>query len=646
MDKVIQLTTENNSYFYNTLEPVLQVIDPDRLNEKVASEALDYIKDVKPKDGKTTILVIAMGAGENYGANRNGDYFPEEDLKKNFKNFETKFDKEGKINGGALIFKHHKNKIAKGHPYFGIVKKAFYNDDMHRVELLLEVDNEKAPDIKERIENGDNIPVSMGVRIPWDKCSCCGKKSAKVAEYCDHLRYEMNRIYPDGRKAYAINGEYDYEKHAAPLNFFDISFVFRPADQTGYMIKKVANHSTEEKLEPSAILAEKQANILKRAKELKKLSVIQKKLMGQAVAAKDEDGETVMLDKFKNNGLDRVASNMQEMPKEVLNDLSTYPLNKVIATLNKNNILLTTPEFVYMVVKKSTGVELPKELLYDAVKKQCEVFEHLADNPDHFDELASMDMFKEVEPSKEIEEKISAFINNRDLSEEGILKKADTQFLRSVLDVGDIVPNAGELAKGMTRTYEVNAPDGKTYVASQDAVEEAQFWQTFRDAAASFGAAGALAGVYIYSQAKNTGTLPRFGGRLAGAAAVLMGLKGLADFASRYDRGTVQTTTPGVKIPKETVMMEKKNSLRSTTMGVLTPIGGTALLNRYYQNRLEKGIAGVHRTPLEKWLDTLGAGAYYHPYLFGGTGIAGTMLGQSALQKLRDSARSFSGKKI
>jgi len=71
-------------------------------------------------------------------------------------------------------------------------------------------------------------------------------KAKKKEEYCDHLKREahkpclINTILRDGRQIYAINGNYNLAEHPNPLRFFDISIVFRPADQTGYMLKKVA----------------------------------------------------------------------------------------------------------------------------------------------------------------------------------------------------------------------------------------------------------------------------------------------------------------------------------------------------------------------------------------------------------------------
>ena len=40
----------------------------------------EVIKNIEAKQGKYYLLVNALGAGEYYGSNRNGDYFPEKAL--------------------------------------------------------------------------------------------------------------------------------------------------------------------------------------------------------------------------------------------------------------------------------------------------------------------------------------------------------------------------------------------------------------------------------------------------------------------------------------------------------------------------------------------------------------------------------------
>ena len=146
-------------------------IDTSRVT-KYASEALDYIKHVAPEPGKTMLLLNAMGAEETYGPNRNGDGFPEfpvpargkiasvdrrwfvppgEELTHHYASFET---------NPAHAFKHHANRDPS--KASGVVKKAFWNPRMHRVELLTAVDDDKDPEWVKRAADGEFVPVSMG----------------------------------------------------------------------------------------------------------------------------------------------------------------------------------------------------------------------------------------------------------------------------------------------------------------------------------------------------------------------------------------------------------------------------------------------------------------------------------------------------
>jgi hypothetical protein len=115
--------------------------------------------------------------------------------------------------------------------------KAIYNDDMHRVELLLEIKKNKAPDIYADIERGSRIKVSMGVKVPQEMCSYCGAiTKGSLANRCDHLKFNMHQQMENGQVVYAIN--------IPPMNFFDISVVRKPADTQGHaLFQKVASES-------------------------------------------------------------------------------------------------------------------------------------------------------------------------------------------------------------------------------------------------------------------------------------------------------------------------------------------------------------------------------------------------------------------
>lgn len=134
------------------------------------------------------------------------------------------------------------------------VKLAVWNDDMKRVELIHflrrdsmfdefgDVIKVGAPDLVQNIENGDEVSVSMGTKVPFDLCSKCHHKAKNVSLYCDHLKYAMNQVMPDGSQIYAIN--------TLP-KFFDISYVLRGAEKTAKVLKNLSMNLVEVKKEAS-----------------------------------------------------------------------------------------------------------------------------------------------------------------------------------------------------------------------------------------------------------------------------------------------------------------------------------------------------------------------------------------------------------
>ena len=180
---------------------------------KTASEASIFCDTVEPKPGMSIVLVLALGAYETYDLNRNGDGFNEFPYRTGFKptcgccqadgawvtqsevlpNHYKTFDEHGKI------YRHHQNKDPL--KACGDVLKSFWNPQMHRVELLLGLRNELAPDLAERIASGEYPAVSMGCRIKYDVCTICGHKAATRKQYCDHLKFGMRQVTPSGLRA-------------------------------------------------------------------------------------------------------------------------------------------------------------------------------------------------------------------------------------------------------------------------------------------------------------------------------------------------------------------------------------------------------------------------------------------------------------
>ena len=137
------------SVFEETGEARVKLANFDDLKSQ-GEDIASFLNTFKPDPGFVYLHVIAMGAGEYYGCNINGDYFPERDLINRHNTFVT----------NAKVFKEHDNKPYS--PDYGHVAFSWYNPKMHRVELILAVDKVKGKEFIERQARGEQLEVSMG----------------------------------------------------------------------------------------------------------------------------------------------------------------------------------------------------------------------------------------------------------------------------------------------------------------------------------------------------------------------------------------------------------------------------------------------------------------------------------------------------
>jgi hypothetical protein len=291
-----------------------------------STDILDAIDKLEKKAGYTYLLINAMGAGEFYGSNKNNDYFPEKVLKEYHKTFEAL----------AHVYKHHVNKDPRRS--YGKVTYSFYNEKMHRVELIVEVNNSKAHDILDRIARGNNIAVSMGCRVPWDECSECGNRAKTRREYCVHLRRgSAGRLRPDGRKPYAVNLQ---------PKFFDISFVTIPADPTASVLSKVASH-VEDVVE--GVTSGYDMDDLLKVSGLKKADII-KRIEGKVESAASDPKNLIPFIQ-------------KDAPKEEIKNLTdNHELSKILSTLLSMQIMPKKRDFQRMVLYSAGKHNLADQL--------------------------------------------------------------------------------------------------------------------------------------------------------------------------------------------------------------------------------------------------------------------------------------------
>lgn len=312
-----------DSSFFNE-EPTIRILDVGSAAKRLTKSAADsrvnsYVSDLKPEPGKIYLHILAMGAGEYFGANRNADFFPEDNLIKYHHTF---------VSSPAHIFKHHINKnpeIAIGQVIFSV-----YNERMHRVELIAWVDVVKGADIVEKIERGEFPTTSMACHTPFDTCSICNNRARSRNEYCTHLRNELGRIHDDGRKTMAIND--------GPLKFFDQSFVFKPADVTSSVLQKVA--SKNEPVIGSAESAQIHGLTEKKA-DVKKVSSLIKEIEGTVMGS--------------SNSLRSILDKIKDPDEEILGMLEAFELDHVIHALAELGISPSIGFFAKLIGQKICG---------------------------------------------------------------------------------------------------------------------------------------------------------------------------------------------------------------------------------------------------------------------------------------------------
>ncbi len=189
-------------------------------------EIAAYIEKAKPLEGLIQVLLTALGATPYWPQNVNGDDFPVSALAHGGDDYGYKT-----FLSNANYFTHHVNKdpaLAKGKVLLSV-----WNEPAKRVELVIGINPTLDPDAADMVSRGDPLCFSMGAKLPFDVCTICANKAKTRAEYCDHLRYQMNQIDPEsGKLIGAIN---PFPK------FFDISRVLIPADKTAYMWEKIAS---------------------------------------------------------------------------------------------------------------------------------------------------------------------------------------------------------------------------------------------------------------------------------------------------------------------------------------------------------------------------------------------------------------------
>jgi hypothetical protein len=299
--------------------------------------------------GQTDALVIALGAYEGTGANRNGDIFKEAECLKHYKTFIKSGSKakDGSYDGRALN-RHHKNKPTD--PKYGNIKAAAYNNKMKRIELVIGMDNDKCAEEIQKLADGKQINVSMAAKVAYDKCTWCGHEAKDDNSRCKDIPVKLGEVNKRGEMCSMENID---------PKWFELSIVGRPADRIGMSLKLASDSnyiktaSDYKTIYPGFVAPDDdefthEENFLRISKHaaekrnlVKKLAAMEKHIDGVIKAGpKDSKDKYLVEQKSKINHGDAI-------PEETMDELRKYEPSKLLRALADQGIVFSPEDFMH-----------------------------------------------------------------------------------------------------------------------------------------------------------------------------------------------------------------------------------------------------------------------------------------------------------
>ena len=204
------------------------------------------------------------------------------------------------------------------------------------------------------VEGDDETYVAGGAAV--HNCSICGNKASTRKQYCHHLKREMNKLYPDGRRSMAINLD--------PA-FFDVSIVTIPADPSSGGMEKIARAEVS-----SALLGEIYNMRSKYASsEKEKEAAIEKTGPDDKENGKESAPEDVKKKSTELNDLgEEIGRNDNNMPEHMLDQISGFPLSQIFSTLGAMKIPLRPSEYTCIVISKGVSKPAAKSAYRDGAE--------------------------------------------------------------------------------------------------------------------------------------------------------------------------------------------------------------------------------------------------------------------------------------
>lgn len=195
-----------------------------RFRQKLAADGFTVDDGFKLKPGYLYTVVRAISAR----VNQNYDGWPSEELKKSYKTFI-----------GKPVFVNHENHDptkARG----VVVAARYVENGMDKyIEVVQEIDAGRFPKLAHEIKTGGLDSVSMGAEAGFTICSYCHNKATDMDDMCDHVLNHKGKTLTRFDKRTGKKEDVLVFESCHKIAFFELSYVFEPADETAVASKVV-----------------------------------------------------------------------------------------------------------------------------------------------------------------------------------------------------------------------------------------------------------------------------------------------------------------------------------------------------------------------------------------------------------------------
>ena len=346
--------------------------------EKVA-RVIDFPSHVTYDPDNIYLWIRIVSSGEHYGPNKNGDYFPLQELLSYYETFRD-----------GHPFKNHENKQVE--KAIGRIYDVRFNDEMKTVEVFKSIDKKVAPEIVRGYQKGYLTDVSMGCKVPYTVCSVCGNKAKRQSEFCTHVKNHRLAYLPTGERVYEINYQPRFHDSSVVLTGAErvakaIMIIDEPPAGVEPSFKKVASADgvsrfiplTEKEMEKVAAFKEKNHPLLRPPTQEKTASVsdimskiaeLEKEITGKIVGMQVDDtlsktdrvqdvGRIIRFltdERFDAESLESIAKTIRSLASQ-----DGLPVEKVFATfLGVAELLGITlyPQELHTIIRHTTDAHM------------------------------------------------------------------------------------------------------------------------------------------------------------------------------------------------------------------------------------------------------------------------------------------------